>query len=264
MVELLVHLVRAAFEKMRVGEVLGAGTHTLSAVFTPTDITDCASVQTSVTLTVSKAKQVPIVWPAPASITKGTALGSAWLAWHQILKQPRIQPMCSLYWGPSYTNEEVKRVLDNCKLPYRYCDTDVHQIDEALRLLDAGKILAWFQGASEFGRRALGHRSLLASPWAPYVRENLNDYVKHRESFRPFALSIAEDACSEYFNCSFNGRFMATMATANAKGRELLQGLPEGFLLKGDLVRLHVVTAGANPLLYRLLKKSGEKNPAVF
>lgn len=198
----------------------------------------------------------------PASGNEGTALGSAWLAWHQILKQPRIQPMCSLYWGPSYTNEDVKRVLDNCKLPYRYCDTDVHQIDEALRLLDAGKILAWFQGASEFGRRALGHRSLLASPWAPYVRENLNDYVKHRESFRPFALSIAEDACSEYFNCSFNGRFMATMATANAKGRELLQGLPEGFLLKGDLVRLHVVTAGANPLLYRLLKKSGEKNPA--
>jgi Flp pilus assembly CpaE family ATPase len=62
-----------------VGEVLGAGTHTLSAVFTPTDITDCASVQTSVTLTVSKAKQVPIVWPAPASITKGTALGSGQL-----------------------------------------------------------------------------------------------------------------------------------------------------------------------------------------
>jgi carbamoyltransferase len=198
----------------------------------------------------------------PASGNEGTALGSAWLAWHQILKQPRIQPMCSLFWGPSYSNEDVKRILDNCKLPYRYCDTDAHEVDEALRLLDAGKILAWFQGASEFGRRALGHRSLLASPWAPYVRENLNDYVKHREAFRPFALSIPEDSCAEYFNCSFNGRFMATMATANAKGRELLEALPEGFLLKGDLVRLHVVTAGANPLLYRLLKKSGEKNPA--
>ena len=195
----------------------------------------------------------------PASGNEGTALGSAWLAWHQILNQPRIQPMCSLYWGPSYSNEDVKRILDNCKLPYRYCDTDAHQIEEALRLLDVGKILAWFQGASEFGRRALGHRSLLASPWAPYVRENLNDYVKHREAFRPFALSIPEDSCAEYFNCSFNGRFMATMATATPKGRQLLQGLPEGFLLKGDLVRLHVVTAGANPLLYRLLKKSGKK-----
>jgi len=88
------------------------------------------------------------------------------------------------------------------------------------------------------------------------------DYVKHREAFRPFALSIPEDACADYFNCSPNGRFMATMATANEKGHKLLQVLPEGFLLKDNLVRLHVVTVEANPLFYRLLNRSGEKGPA--
>jgi len=202
------------------------------------------------------------VFVQPAAGNEGTALGAAWLVWHQGLNRPRVEPMSSLYWGPEYPNEVIKSVLDNCKLPYRYCNTEDQQIDGTLRLLQAGKIVAWFQGATEFGRRALGHRSLLASPWAPYVRENLNDYVKHREAFRPFALSVPEDVCSEYFQCSMNGRFMTTMATANDKGRRLLESLPEGFLLKDNLVRIHIVTADGNPLLYKLLKRSGENSPA--
>ena len=198
----------------------------------------------------------------PAAGNEGTSLGAAWLVWHQIMNQPRVEPLSSVFWGPAYSNEAIKQVLDNSKLAYRWCNADDQQIDETLRLLQAGKIVAWFQGATEFGRRALGHRSLLASPWAPYVRENLNDYVKHREAFRPFALSIPQDVCAGYFNCSANGRFMATMATANEKGRKLLEALPESFLLKDNLVRLHVVTAEANPLFYKLLKRSGEKGPA--
>ena len=202
------------------------------------------------------------VFVQPAAGNEGTSLGAAWLAWHQILNRPRVEPLSSVFWGPAYSNEAIKQVLDNSKLPYRWCNTDDQQIEETLRLLQAGKIVAWFQGATEFGRRALGHRSLLASPWAPYVRENLNDYVKHREAFRPFALSIPEDACADYFDCSMNGRFMATMARANEKGRKLLEALPEGFLLKDNLVRLHVVTADANPLFHKLLMRSGEKGPA--
>jgi carbamoyltransferase len=202
------------------------------------------------------------VFVEPAAGNEGTALGAAWLTWHQKMNRPRVEPLSTVFWGPAYSNEAIKQVLDKSKLPYRWCNTDDQQIEETLRLLQAGKIVAWFQGATEFGRRALGHRSLLASPWAPYVRENLNDYVKHREAFRPFALSIPEEACADYFNCSANGRFMATMATANEKGRKLLETLPEGFLLKDNLVRLHVVTAEANPLFYKLLKRSGEKGPA--
>jgi carbamoyltransferase len=202
------------------------------------------------------------VFVQPAAGNEGTSLGAAWLAWHQIMNRPRVEPLSSVFWGPAYSNEAIKQVLDNCKLPYRWCNTEDQQIEETLRLLQAGKIVAWFQGATEFGRRALGHRSLLASPWAPYVRENLNDYVKHREAFRPFALSVPEDACADYFDCSMNGRFMATMATANEKGRKLLEALPEGFLLKDNLVRLHVVTAEANPLFCKLLKRSGERGPA--
>jgi len=129
-------------------------------------------------------------------------------------------------------------------------------------LLQAGKIVAWYQGAAEFGSRALGNRSLLASPWSPYVKENLNEYVKHRESFQPFALAMPEENCGEYFNYSSNARFLTTMATANERGRKLLKNLPAGFLLKDNLVRLHAVRSEDNPLFWRLLNRSGEGAPA--
>lgn len=202
------------------------------------------------------------VFVQPAAGNEGTALGAAWLVWHQQPGSERLAPMPVPYWGPAYSNEEIKKVLENCKAAYHWCDSDERRLNETVRLLQAGKIVAWFQGATEFGPRALGNRSLLASPWAPYVKENLNDYVKHRESFRPFALAIPEERCAEYFQCSANGRFLTTMATANAAGRKLLADLPPGFLLPDDLVRLQVVRATDNPLFWKLLQRSGENAPA--
>jgi carbamoyltransferase len=181
----------------------------------------------------------------PAAGNEGTSLGAAWLTWH-----------------PAYSNQEIKQVFDNCKASYQWFDTDDRQIEAAAQLLKAGKIVAWFQGAAEFGPRALGDRSLFASPWAEYVLENLNDYVKHRESFRPFALAIREEDCAEYFDCSPNARFMTTMAIAKTKARELLASQASGFVSNEGLTRLHVVTAESNPLLWQLLKRMGEKGPA--
>jgi carbamoyltransferase len=202
------------------------------------------------------------VFVQPAAGNEGTALGAAWLVWHQQPGQPRMAAMPAPYWGPAYNNEEIKKVLENCKAAYHWCDSDERKLGEAARLLQAGKIVAWFQGAAEFGPRALGNRSLLASPWAPYAKENLNDYVKHRESFRPFALAIPEERCAEYFQCSPNARFLTTMARANENGRKLLGELPPGFLLPDNRVRLHVVQAADNPLFWKLLNRAGENAPA--
>ena len=202
------------------------------------------------------------VFVQPAAGNEGTALGAAWLVWHQRLGRARAAAMPGPYWGPAYGNGEIKKVLENCKAAYHWCDSDERKLGEAVRLLQAGKIVAWFQGAAEFGPRALGNRSLLASPWAPYAKENLNDYVKHRESFRPFALAIPEERCAEYFECSANGRFLTTMAKANEAGRKLLAPLPPGFLLQDSLVRLQVVHAEDNPLFWKLLNRAGENTPA--
>ena len=81
-------------------------------------------------------------------------------------------------------------MLENCKLRFRYLLTSGELIDTAVRELDDHKIVAWMQGRMEFGPRALGNRSILASPLNPYSTENLNIYIKHREPFRKFAASV--------------------------------------------------------------------------
>jgi carbamoyltransferase len=202
------------------------------------------------------------IFVQPAAGNEGTSLGAAWLAWHQTLKLPRVPPISSLFWGPSYSNADIKLVLDNCKARYRWNDSDDRGLEEAAKLLKAGKIVAWFQGAAEFGPRALGHRSLFASPWAEYVTENLNDFVKHRESFRPFALAIPEEDCSKYFDCSANARFMTTMATVKGEARKLFDSPTSSFVTDEGLTRLQVVTRESNPLLWKLLKCMGERGPA--
>ena len=200
------------------------------------------------------------VFVQPAAGNEGTALGAAWLVWHEQPGRPRVSPMEHLYLGPSYSNQEIKQVLDNCKADYQWLEGDQPKIEETVRLVEAGKIVAWCQGAAEFGPRALGNRSLLASPWAAYVKENLNEYVKHREAFRPFAIAVTKEESGRYFESTTNARFMATVATVKPQGRALL----EGFLLPGDRVRLHVVERAANPLLWQLLWKFGERARAAM
>jgi carbamoyltransferase len=198
------------------------------------------------------------VFVQPAAGNEGTALGAAWYLQHQLKGSQRSAPIGHVYWGPSYSNQEIKNVLDNCKVHYSFHDSEDHKLQELLRWLHAGKIVAWYQGSAEFGPRALGNRSLLASPWAPYVKENLNEYVKHRETFRPFALSVPAERSAEFFDASSCARFMATLGRARPEARHML----ESFLLPGDRVRLHIVERAVNPSLWRLLEMVGQNAPA--
>jgi carbamoyltransferase len=102
---------------------------------------------------------------------------------------------------------------------------------------------------------ALGARSVLASPWAPYVKDNLNDFIKHREWFRPFAIAVPEEDSSQYFEASAGCRFMNPT-------RPEMKCLPESFLLPQNRVRLHVVEKARNRLLWQLLRRFGEHAPA--
>lgn len=129
----------------------------------------------------------------------GCASGADMLVWHSVMQKPRLPAARCIYSGPHCSRSEVKDVLDNCKARYSLQTTEERKLDATLQL---GKIVGWFQGDAEFGPRALGNRSLLASPWAPYVKENLNDYIKHREWFRPFAVAVPEEDCARYFECS--------------------------------------------------------------
>jgi carbamoyltransferase len=142
------------------------------------------------------------IFVPPAPGNSGSALGAGMLVWHHVMHKPRLPAVRYLYTGPACNRLEVKDVLDNCKARYSLQSTVERRLDATLQLLDSGKIVGWFQGGAEFGPRALGNRSLLASPWASYVKENLNDYIKHREWFRPFAVAVPEEDCARYFECS--------------------------------------------------------------
>ena len=198
------------------------------------------------------------VFVQPAAGNEGTALGAAWYVRHHLQGSPRQAAVAQLDWGPSYSSQEIKQVLDNCKARYRFHVSEEQSLEETIQLLSAGKIIGWYHGAAEFGPRALGNRSLLASPWAPYVKENLNEYVKHREAFRPFAISVPSERAAEFFDFSPAARFMATLGFAKPEAARLRGG----FLLPGGRVRLHVVDRRANPLLGRLLERFGQLAPA--
>lgn len=194
--------------------------------------------------------------PAPGNA--GCALGAAAWVWHQQMGKPRQPEIRSVFWGPSYARPEIKEVLDNVKARYSLHDTMGKMLNSAVQLLNAGKIVGWFQGAAEFGPRALGHRSILASPWAPYVAENLNDFVKHRESFRPFAVSVREEDCERFFESSPLCRFMNSLARVRADAG----ALPRALLLPGGMVRLHIVEKETNRVFWELLGRFGEHAPA--
>jgi carbamoyltransferase len=203
----------------------------------------------------SLEEQFDQVFVPPAAANAGTALGAALLAWHS--SQPAGQGTDSsfdVFCGPRFTNLEVKEILDNCKTRYYLQNTQDKELDTAVRLLQSGKILGWFQNGSEFGPRALGARSVLASPWAPYVKENLNDFIKHREWFRPFAIAVPEEDCSRYFKASSQCQFMNSVARVLPE----TNCLPDSFLLPGNRIRLQVVERKRNPLFWKLLKRFGE------
>lgn len=206
-------------------------------------------------LLVSELERDREVFVQPAAGNAGTAIGAVLWAWHNVYRVNSRVSLEDLCLGPEYSAEEIKRVLENCKLRFRYFVTMDEVIDLAVERLNEHQIVAWMHGRMEFGPRALGNRSILASPLNPYSTENLNVYIKHREPFRKFAASVTEEAASEYFDAGPNSRFLATVGRVKAAHRKTF----ESAILADDLVRVHTVRREDNPLYYRLLEAAGRK-----
>ena len=196
----------------------------------------------------------PNVFVQPAAGNAGTALGAALYAWHNFYAQDRRIPFETLCLGPAYSAAQIKTILENCKLRFRYIHTEGDLIAAAIHALNDNKIVAWMQGRMEFGPRALGNRSILASPLNPYSTENLNVYIKHRESFRKFAASVPLERAAEYFEVGPNARYLATVGKVRLEHRELFRAA----MLGNDLIRVHTVDKTENPLFHALLTAASE------
>ena len=202
------------------------------------------------------------VWIQPVTGNAGTSLGSALSALHQSQSDAERHVLRNLFLGEKYGSEEIKRVLENCKLRFRYHQSESKMVKAAVQQLTDNKIVAWFQGRTEFGPRALGNRSILASPRNPYATQNLNEYIKHREPFRKFAASVPEELASQYFEVSDNARFLATVSRVKSSHRETFSPA----LLDGDRIRVHVVCREENQLYWELLQAVGNASglPVVY
>jgi carbamoyltransferase len=191
----------------------------------------------------------------PAAGNAGCSIGAALYVWHQILgNSDRSYVMRHAFLGPQFNDEEIKSVLDNCKLAYEYSLTEDKLIAEVARLLAEGRIVGWFRGAMEFGPRTLGARSILASPTSEMIRDNLNAFIKHREEFRPFSAAVPEERAEEFFEPSALDEFLQGVSRINEAKRNLIPAAVFG----DGLVRVHSVSRKTNPSFWKLLSKFGE------
>jgi carbamoyltransferase len=198
------------------------------------------------------------VFVQAAAGNTGTALGAVFHVWHQVRRHTRRTSDGSLLLGPSYAAEEIKQVLENCKLRFQYLRSTDEMLVRAVNLLGDHKILAWMQGRMEFGPRALGNRSILASPLDPYSTENLNIFIKHREKFRKFAASVPAERAAEYFEVGPNASNLATVGRVRPEHRKTFESAILGGEVGSDLVRVHTVSEASNPLFHRLLHEAGK------
>jgi carbamoyltransferase len=195
------------------------------------------------------------VFAQPAAGNAGTALGAALSVWHEVLGETKRIDGGGYCFGPEFSIGEIKQTLENCKLSFRMMPTVPGLIDAVVNELQENRIVAWMQGRMEFGPRALGDRSILASPQNPYSTENLNAFIKHREAFRKFAASVPAELAAEYFEVGPNARHLATAGHVRTQYKEQFRGA----ILASDLIRVHTVSKEDNPLYWRLLHTFGEK-----
>jgi carbamoyltransferase len=193
------------------------------------------------------------VWVPPCASDSGAPLGSALWHYHQTLGKPREYQLTDAFHAIGYGEPQVAQALRNVGLAHERL-TKHEIIVQVAHDLAAGKIVGWFQGRSEVGPRALGHRSILADPRNAAMKDRLNSRVKQRAWFRPFAPAILEERMTEFFELEQPDPFM-TMAPKVRAGKEAL--IPAAVHFDGT-ARLQTVSRATNPLLHAVIEKFAE------
>lgn len=188
------------------------------------------------------------IWVQPAAGDAGTALGAAlWIDVQQRNAAERNFRMDHAYWGPDFTDEQVERFLKWTKVPYRKMENIAR---ETAAILAQDKVIGWFQGRMEFGPRALGSRSILASPINPDMQSRLNE-IKDREDFRPVAPVVLEEDAGDWF---VNAAYSPFMLFVYDVYEHKADKIPAVRHVDGT-ARIQTVNRDQHPLYYDLLKE---------
>jgi len=194
------------------------------------------------------------LWVQPAAGDAGSALGCALFVHNALHGQPRTFRMDHAYWGPSYSDEEIRRFLDERKAPYKSLPRD-EMLAETARLLDEEqKVVGWFQGRLEWGPRALGARSILADARNEENWKRVNLKIKFRESFRPFAPAVLAEKASEWFELDRESPYMLLVSQVRED-----RSIPAVTHVDGS-ARVQTVTRESHADFYDLLKAFDERS----
>jgi carbamoyltransferase len=198
------------------------------------------------------------VYIQAAAGDSGGAIGAAFYLWNQTLQRSRSFVLERAYWGPQFSEAELSEAITGRHDELVKANCTIEKIDDTLALcrqtaqeIAAGKVVGWFQGRMEWGPRALGNRSILADPRKKEMKDILNERIKRRESFRPFAPSILLESVNEYFEQDYPDPFMTKVYMIRAGKRDLLPAVTH----VDGTGRLQTVAEKDNPLYWRLIKE---------
>lgn len=202
------------------------------------------------------------VFVQPAAGDAGGALGAAWHIWHSETRPSANSTMPHSFWGPRYTRDEIEAQLSIHSDQLSQAACNIAELEDSAELcarvaaaLDFGKIVGWFQGRMEWGPRALGNRSILADPRRADIRGHLNQRIKHREDFRPFAPSVLREAVAEWFEADWDIPFMTEVHAIRPDKRSLIPAVVH----QDGSGRVHTVDRHANPLFHDLITAFAER-----
>jgi len=190
----------------------------------------------------------------PAGHDAGTGIGAALYLFHQKNNEPRPPFSHQAYTGARATPEEIQAFLEAQEIGYVEVP-DAHLFDQVTDCLVAGGVVGWFQGRAEFGPRALGNRSILADPRRADARDLLNEKIKRRERFRPFAPSVLREAASDYFENPDDVPFMEKVYRIRAEKQAMIPAVTH----VDGTGRLQTVAKEDNPRYHQLISTFFEK-----
>ena len=201
-------------------------------------------------------KETPIenVWVQPACSDTGLSFGLALWAAYQVIEDEGIFENSTIsmphaYCGSTYPKSRIEQVLNQY---------DVNSVEvtpkQIAQLLSEGNIVSVFEGGSEFGPRALGHRSILADPRDPDMKDRLNSSVKFREGYRPYAPVVLREKVSEYFDLDCDSPFMLIVADVLEDKYDVIPSVSH----VDGTARVQTVTEEDNGQYYRILKSFDE------
>lgn len=155
------------------------------------------------------------IWIQPAAGDAGGAVGAALSVWHQLYNKPRIvnktDSMQGSYLGPAYSNDTASAALEKLGAKFTYLP-DSSLYPRVADILASENVVGWFQGAMEFGPRALGNRSIIGDPRSPKMQSVMNLKIKYRESFRPFAPAVLAANVQDFFELATPSPYMLIVA----------------------------------------------------